>query len=258
MDNLKEQLDILVKKYETHDFIKNDPVQFLHRFSKMQDIEIAGLIASSLAYGKREAFIEKLNYIFKILGTSPHDFCLNLDKTACEYFFKDFKYRFNTGADICILLGKLNEFYRSNQSFDNYIEINIDKDERTSKKVITMLSDKLTQNVSQKSYCYLFPSPIANSACKRLNLFLKWVVRKSSVDLGIWNCMEAKDLIIPLDVHVAKVSRALKLTNRKANDWQTAEEITKKLKEFDFHDPIKYDFALFDIGIDKLTVKLLS
>ena len=95
-NNLKQKLDTLVKKYETPEFIKNDPIQFLHRFSKFQDIEIAGLIASSLAYGKREAFIEKLNYIFKILGTSPHDFCLNTDKVYCDHYFRNFKYRFNT------------------------------------------------------------------------------------------------------------------------------------------------------------------
>jgi len=254
-NNLKQKLDTLVKKYETPDFIKNDTIQFLHRFSKFQDIEIAGLIASSLAYGKREAFIEKLNYIFKILGTSPLDFCLNIDKVSCDHYFRDFKYRFNSGADICILIDKLQKFYLENNSFDDYIETNLNKSERIAKNVITMLSEELTQNISSKSYCYLFPSPNSNSACKRLNLFLKWMVRKSPVDIGIWKSMEAKDLIIPLDVHVAKVSRNLNLTSRKSNDWQTAEEITNKLKEFDRHDPIKYDFALFDIGIDKLEVK---
>ena len=254
MNNLKEKLDALVKKYETPDFIKTDPIQFSRNFKTIQDIEISGIISSSLAYGKREAFIEKLVFIHKILGTSPHDFCMNYDKKAGEHYFKDFKYRFNTGNDICLLLETLKRFYKTNNTMNDFLlncDINTDN---KAKEVVTIISKELRKNINLKSYCYLFPSPELNSACKRLNLFLKWMVRKSPVDLGIWSCLEPKDLIIPLDVHVAKVSRALKLTERKSNDWQTAEEITSKLREFDKFDPVKYDFALFDIGLNKLKV----
>ena len=254
MNDLKRKFDELVKKYDTPDFIKSDPVQFLHRYQGFQNIEIAGLVGSSFAYGKREAFLEKLNYIFMIMGTSPHEFCLNLDKTAVKHYFKDFKYRFNTGEDVILLLETLHSFYNENSSLDSYVLKNIKTKNEKAKQAVTIISEKLTKGINSKSYCYLFPSPKSGSACKRLNLFLKWMVRKSPVDAGIWKSLEAKDLIIPLDVHVARVSRGLNLTTRKSNDWQTAEEITSKLREFDSYDPVKYDFALFDIGIEKIAL----
>lgn len=256
MDNLKEKLDELVKRYETPDFIKSDPVQFLHRYKRFEDIEIAGLVGSSLAYGKREAFLEKLNYIFKIMGSSPYEFCLNLDKNALRHYFKDFKYRFNTGEDIILLMETLYRFYNENENLDNFVGQKIVSAKEKAKQAVCAISEEFTRGIKKNSYCYLFPSPKTGSACKRLNLFLKWMVRKSPVDAGIWSALEPKDLIIPLDVHVARVSRGLKLTTRKSNDWQTAEEITSKLREFDAIDPIKYDFALFDIGIDKVEMKV--
>lgn len=254
MNSLKNKLDELVKKYETPDFINSDPIQFPRRFKDIQDIEISALISSALAYGKREAFIEKLHHIHKILGTSPYDFCQNYRREACEKYFKDFKYRFNTGKDICLLLATLHDFYSENNTMNNFVKKNLKYRDNIAKHSVTLISEGLRKNIHEKSYCYLFPSPELNSACKRLNLFLKWMVRKSPVDIGIWDCIEPKDLIIPLDTHVAKVSRALNLTKRKTNDWQTAEEITAKLREFDSFDPIKYDFALFDIGIDKVKI----
>ena len=254
MENLKAKLDKLVKKYETPDFINSDPIKFLHQQKGKQNIEISGLISSSLAYGKREVFIEKLKYIHKILGSSPYDFCLNFDKNACKHYFQNFKYRFNTGEDICYLIEKLYNFYKKNSSLDEFIHKKLPGKNRSAKEVITFLSNMLCDGIFSKSYRYLFPNPESNSACKRLNLFLKWMVRKSPVDIGIWDCMEPQNLIIPLDVHVGNVSRALKLTQRKSNDWQTAEEITAKLREFDPFDPVKYDFALFDMGIEKITL----
>ena len=255
MSNLKEKLDKLVKKYETPDFINTDPVRFLHNYKRVQDIEIAGLIGSSFAYGKRDVFLEKLDYIFKILGSAPYEFCLNLDKTAIKHYFKDFKYRFNTGADVILLLESLSRFYNENENMDIFVAKNICSDDNKAKQAVTIIADEFTRGIVSKSYCYLFPSPKSGSACKRLNLFLKWMVRKSPVDAGIWKSLKPKDLIIPLDVHVAKVSRGLNLTERKSNDWQTAEEITSKLREFDEFDPIKYDFALFDIGIEKIALE---
>ncbi len=256
MNKLKKILDNLVEKYESKSFIDSDPIKFLHKHKSKQDIEISGLISSSLAYGKREAFIEKLNYIHQLFGTNPYKFCLNLNQNLCKEHFKDFKYRFNTGSDICCLLEKLHKFYNENLSIDDFLKEKLNTQTNLAKKAITILSQELCNGNFSKSYCYLFPNPEANSACKRLNLFFKWMVRKSPVDMGIWTSLSSKDLIIPLDVHVAKVSRALNFTKRKTNDWQTAEEITAKLREFDPNDPVKYDFALFDIGIEKLSINL--
>ena len=256
MIDLKSELDELVDKYETLDFIKNDPVGFLHNYSSKQDIEIAGLVASSLAYGKREAFIEKLKFIFSVLGKNPYLFCINLDKNYLRQIFENFKYRFNTGDDICMLLESLFCFYNEFDSFDDFLLDKLVGKEEKAKLAVNMISTQICGNSQSKSFKYMFPNPQTGSACKRLNLFLKWMVRKPPVDRGIWNSLEPKDLIIPLDVHVAKVSRKLGLTTRKTNDWQTAEEITAKLRCFSPDDPIRYDFALFDIGVEKIPVSL--
>jgi len=201
MNNLKLKLDELVKKYETQNFINSDPIRFLHKYTHKQDIEISGLISSSLAYGKREIFLEKLEYIHQILGSNPYDFCREVDFEACERYFSGFKYRFNTGNDIVSLLRKLQQFYSLNTSFDEFLTKKLGDNGVSAKQAVSLLSESLCCGQDSKSYSYLFPHPVSNSACKRLNLFLKWMVRMSPVDLGVWSCLHPKDLIIPLGVN---------------------------------------------------------
>lgn len=241
---LKKYLDELVIKYETPDFIKNDPIQFPHRFKTKQDIEISALIASSLAFGKREKIIEAVEKIHRIMENEPYNFCRNY-KPQDRKIFEDFKYRYITDENIADFFEGLTIALKNFDSLEEVFLRYHEKNHETVKEGLTGFVEEITTCKSN----YLLPSPDKKSACKRLNLFLKWMVRKSPVDLGIWQNVEKSKLLIPLDVHVAKVSRELGLLKRNANDWQSACEITKKLQEFDPYDPIKYDFALFGAGI---------
>jgi len=240
---LKEYLDNLVIKYETSDFIINDPIQFPHRFKKKQDIEISALIASSLAFGKREKIIEAVEKIHQIMENEPHNFCQNYTPSDRK-IFENFKYRYIDGSNIADVFEGLAKVLKNFYSLEEIFLKHHNSDHQNVKEgLIGFVGEIITCGN------YLLPCPSKKSACKRLNLFLKWMVRKPPVDLGIWQNIDASKLIIPLDVHVAKVSRNLGILKRNPNDWQSAYEITQMLKEFDPKDPTKYDFALFGAGI---------
>ena len=240
---LKEHLDNLVLEFETSDFIKNDPIQFPHRFKKQQDIEISALISSSLAFGKREKIIEAVEKIHQIMENEPYNFCQNYKKSDSK-IFENFKYRYIDGQNIADVFEGLSKVTKDFGSLEEvFLKHHTSEDETVKEGLIGFVGEIITCGN------YLLPCPSKKSACKRLNLFLKWMVRKAPVDLGIWQNIDASKLIIPLDVHVAKVSRKLGLLKRNPNDWQSAYEITQMLKEFDPKDPTKYDFALFGEGI---------
>ena len=240
---LKKHLEDLVLTYETPDFIKNDPVQFPHKFSKKQDIEISALIASSLAFGKREQIIEAIEKIHIIMENEPYNFIQNYKKNDRK-IFKDFKYRYITGENIADIAEGLRKAFKNYTSLEElFLKYHFVCHDTVKEGLIGFVGELLTCNN------YLLPCPSKKSACKRLNLFLKWMVRKPPVDLGVWHGVEPSKLIIPLDTHVAKVSRKLGLLGRNTDDWQSALEITLKLREFDSNDPVKYDFALFGVGI---------
>lgn len=240
---LQKYLDDLVLAYETPDFVGRDPIQFPHRFKDKNDIEISGLIASSLAFGKREKIIEAVEQIHNIIQNEPRNFCENFTEKDRK-IFQDFKYRYVKGENIADLFEGISNVLKNYNSLEELFLAHYDKEHDTVKEgLIGFVGEILTCDN------YLLPCPTKKSACKRLNLYLKWMVRDLPVDLGIWHGVDASKLIIPLDVHVARVSRKLGLLQRNANDWQSAYEITQKLREFDPKDPTKYDFALFGAGI---------
>ncbi len=246
----KEYLDNLVKKYETNDFIKDDPVQFMHRFKDKKDIEIAAFLAAMFAYGKREAFIAKLNLLFERMDNKPYEFVLNFkeDSTAVD----DIDYRFSTGIDLKQILLILKDLYKSGSSLEELFAHGWNRCKEVAamlQVVVDYFYARVTLPVT-KGFYHLLPNPSKKSACKRLNMFLRWMIRKSAVDFGIWNFMPASELLIPLDVHVSKISRKLGLLNRKQNDFAAVKELTAKLKEFEPSDPVKYDFAMFGYGVD--------
>lgn len=242
-NELKKHLDNLVFEFETSDFIKNDPIQFPHRFEKKQDIEISALIASSLAFGKREKIIEAVEKIHQIIENEPYNFCQNY-KSSDNKIFSNFKYRYVDAQNIANFFEGLAKVVKDFDSFEDlFLKYHNPENETVKEGLIGFVGEIVTCGN------YLLPCPSKKSACKRLNLFLKWMVRKPPVDLGIWKNISSSKLIIPLDVHVARVSKKLKILKRNSNDWQSAYEITQKLKEFDAKDPTKYDFALFGEGI---------
>ncbi len=248
--NTKLYLDELVKKYETKDFIKDDPIQFPHRFSKKEDIEIAGFLASIFAYGKRELFIKKLNELFEIMENKPLNYVLNFSGEKKE--LENFDYRFSIGIDLEQIILILKQLYTSGESLETLFEYGWKQNKNIQKMqqiVVDYFYARITLPVSN-GFFHLLPNPSKNSACKRINMFLRWMVRDGEVDIGIWKFIPKSDLLIPLDTHVAKISREINLLERKQNDYNAVVELTQKLKEFSPEDPTKYDFAMFGYGVN--------
>ena len=224
------------------------------RFKGRKDQEVSGLIASSIAYGKREKIIESIEIIHKIMDYDPYAFVVNFDIEKDAKLFDKFIYRYNTGKDIALLLHAIGHALKEYNSLEEIFMKGYSPSDKNVKQALTgfvaILKEHLPLGVEDlKGIYFLIPSPDKGSACKRLNMYLRWMTRKTPVDLNLWKGVSTGKLLIPLDTHVAKLSRKLHLTERKADDWKTAEEITDKLKEFDANDPAKYDFALFGMGI---------
>jgi len=257
MHSLKETLEKLYKKCNFHEKLTHDPIEFPHRYSNPEDIEIAGFIASCLAYGKIELFKPVIEKILRPMGRHPFNFLMDFTLRDKEYF-KDINYRFNREKDIICLIYLLSKVLKKWNSLKNlfYHYYNpIDEDIKSA--LNSFINSFLTIDTSPiygkdiKPYglTQFFPSPKRGSACKRMNLFLRWMVRNRDIDLGIWDRIPPSKLIIPLDTHIARISRCLGLTERTTIDWKTAKEITDALKRFDPVDPLKYDFVLCHEGV---------
>ena len=239
---MKNYLNNLVKKYETKDFIKSDPIKFPHKYTDKTDIEISGFISSLFAFGKREMFIKKLEFLFS-LTQSPCE----LIKDFKKYNLDDFLYRFIKSTDLIELLKILNKLY-----FIDKLSL---EELFFSKDRLSLATNYFYENSAcpfSAGFKFMFAKPENKCAMKRLNMFLRWMVRDGDVDFGIWKNIKKSDLLIPLDTHVAKLSRKFGLLKRSQNDIKAVLELTEKLKEFDENDPVKYDFALFGLGVDKI------
>ena len=244
----KNKLDKLVKQYEVKSFTDNDPSQFLRRFKEEKDIEITSFISALFAFGKREAFIEKLNFIFNKMFPSPYKFIMSFDGKG----FEGFKYRFIKEEDLVNLLFCLKKLYKKGETLKTLFQYGYE----TSGKIRGMLqivvdyfysNAKTPQNGGFK---HLLPDPKKGSALKRFCMFLRWMVRNGEVDLGLWKFIPKSELIIPMDTHVIQQAQKMGLLNSPKADFKTAVQLTEILKQFDPNDPAKYDFALFGYGID--------
>ncbi len=250
---LKELLDTLYLRYKKK-FSSKDPVWILHRFQDERDIEIIGLITSAYAYGQVDQinmFIEKL--LAKI-GNKPYEFTINFQKRKSQKYLKGLNYRFNTEKDLINLFSSIRTNLTKYCSLKNLFLSSYKNDNVNIIDALTNFSSahNLKQkNISNRYYHYLVANPVNKSTCKRMNLFLRWMVRKDEIDLGIWNDVSPSKLIMPVDTHIARISKRLKLVKRKTIDLKFAIELTKKLKQFDINDPVKYDFALCHAGIEK-------
>jgi uncharacterized protein (TIGR02757 family) len=245
---LKNLLDEKVEQFNRPDFIANDPISIPHLFTKKQDIEIAGLFAATFAWGQRKTIINKSKELLSLMDFSPHDFILNHKENDLKAFLS-FKHRTFNATDALYFIHFLNHYYSRHDSLEKafYLNNNFNIKEGLIDfhNLFFSLDDAPHRTKKHIS------TPNRKSACKRLNMFLRWMVRKdgNGVDFGIWNQIKPADLICPCDVHVDRVARQFGLIQRKQTDWRTAEELTNNLKSFDSEDPVKYDFALFGIGI---------
>ncbi|MBN1968459.1 MAG: TIGR02757 family protein [Candidatus Delongbacteria bacterium] len=255
---IKSKLDKYWKLYEKVDFIKDDPISFPHRFIENEDIITAGFIAAVIAQGRRTAIMKNLNILFGIIGSTPANYIENFDyKTEKERLlpFLHFAYRNITEKEITPFFYFLSQIMRTYGNLYNFFKLCYV--ENNPVETLHNIMDTLHKCSLPKGYEFspalkmMLAHPANGSSCKRINMFLRWMVRKSEVDFGIFDFYNKSDLLIPLDTHVARISRELGLTSRKQNDMKTAVEITESLKKIDESDPIKYDFALFGYGINK-------
>lgn len=261
MHSLRKTLDKFYKDYAFDERLKHDPIEFPHRYSRHMDIETAGFIASCFAYGKVELFKPVIERILKPGGRRPAAFLKNFSMKNDGDYFRQISYRFNKGDDILcfvyILSSILKQWGSLRKMFYHYFNVE-DNDIRNALSgfVEDFYSIDTTpvygRNIYPPGLTQLLPDPRKGSACKRMNLFLRWMVRKEDIDLGVWDKIPPSKLIIPLDTHIARISRCLGLTARTASDWKTAKEITEALKKIDSNDPLKYDFALCHHGISGL------
>ena len=248
---LKSFLDSKVKLYNTTAFIKNDPITIPHHFKKKQDIEIAALFAATLAWGNRTTIIKKCTELMQLMDNAPHDFILQHTEDDLKRLLH-FKHRtFNT-TDLLYFIHFLNHHYSNNKSLENAFSNGLSKKDDITENALIYFHDLFfSLEDSPKRTQKHIPTPKRKSTCKRMNMFLRWMVRQddNGVDFGIWKTIKPSLLICPIDLHVDRVARKLGLIHRKQNDWQTALELTERLKEFDPIDPVKYDFALFGLGV---------
>ena len=245
--NIKLLLDKKVEEYNQPSFIKDDPISIPHLFTKKQDIEIAGFFAAIFSWGNRTTIINKSKELINLMQQAPHQFILNHTPGDLKKL-KYFKHRtFNTD-DLFYFIDFLHRHYKKYDSLES--SFFPDKN-YTIEEGLNHFKKYFFNHEHMKRTEKHISSPLQKSACKRLNMFLRWMVRhdKKGVDFGIWKNISPAVLICPMDVHVARVARKLNLLQRKQNDWQAAIELTEALRKLDKHDPVKYDFALFNLGV---------
>ena len=250
-NDLQSILDGYVEKFNRPDFIENDPISIPHNFSKKQDIEISAFWTSMLAWGQRKTIINNAKDLFNRMENAPYDFIKN-HKEKDRKRFLDFKHRTFQAIDTLYFLEFLQWFYQSHDSLEEAFLKNMQKEDIHIGNALEGFHQLFFSlpDAPQRTRKHV-STPARKSACKRLNMFLRWMVRKDKkgVDFGIWKKIEPAQLLIPLDVHVDRVARKFNLIERKQTDWLTVLELTKKLRAFDKNDPVKYDFALFGLGV---------
>ncbi|WP_439555436.1 TIGR02757 family protein [Dyadobacter sp.] len=245
-------LEEKVAQYNKPDFISLDPVSIPHRFSVKQDIEIMGFWAAVLAWGQRKTIISKCLELALLMDNAPYDFIRNHQDSDLKPFL-DFKHRTFNATDTLYFLHFFQTYYLQHDSLEYAFSKHISASNETIENALIGFHNMFCESEHFPSRTAKhIATPARKSSCKRLNMFLRWMVRKDNhgVDFGIWNNILPAQLVCPCDVHVDRVSRFLGLIKRPNTDWQTALELTASLKQLDPSDPVKYDFALFGLGIE--------
>ena len=246
LSKIKELLDNKYLEFNRPEFIVSDPIQIPKSFTLLQDIEISAFWVSILSWGQRKTIINKSKQLFTLMDNAPYDFILNHTEKDRKLFC-DFKHRTFQYTDTLYFLQFLQWYYQENESLENAFV-----NHREIKSALSSFHDLFfhLKNSPQRTRKHI-ATPRRNSSCKRLNMFLRWMVRsdRCGVDFGLWSRISPARLMIPLDVHVERVARTLGLLKRKQRDWKAVEELTTNLRTLDPDDPVKYDFALFGMGV---------
>ena len=246
-------LDLLETKtaqYNQANFIPNDPICIPHRYTKPQDIEIMGFFAAILAWGQRITIINNCTRLGQMMDNAPHDFLLNHQPHDLKTML-GFVHRTFNDTDLLYCIERLKQHYLVSHSLETAFCPNKSYD--TAEKILNHFSTYFFElpEAPARTKKHI-PSPLRGSACKRLNMYLRWMVRKDNmgVDFGLWSQIPSSLLVCPLDVHVQRTALHLGLLSRTQSDWKAAMELTQNLRTFDAQDPVKYDFALFGMGLE--------
>ncbi|QAA80953.1 TIGR02757 family protein [Aequorivita sp. H23M31] len=246
--SIKEFLDEKVATYNNQNFIDSDPIQIPHLFSKKEDIEIAGFLMATIAWGNRKSIINNGHRLVELMGGSPHDFVMNFSSNDSE-LLSGFVHRTFNGSDLIYFIQALQNIYGNHGGLESIFtkHANISSAQQAIhefKKIFFALPHlaRTEKHISD---------PLKNSAAKRINMFLRWMVRSDNagVDFGLWKDISPSLLSCPLDVHSGNVARKIGLLNRKQNDAKAVMELDAILRTLDAKDPVKYDFALFGLGV---------
>jgi uncharacterized protein (TIGR02757 family) len=247
---LRERLDALVSTFDIST-IEPDPLQLVHRYTDPYDQEVAALIAAAFAYGRADIVVRNAGWVLDRMAPAPHVYLRTFGRKEALTRFAGFAHRFHKTKDLVALLGRLALVigrYGSLGTLFRECYDGRDKDIGPSlaRFVDSVLGQPATGN---RQLTYLLPSPVHGSACKRMNLFLRWMVRRTPPDIGIWDFVDPAKLVVPLDTHVHRITTFLGLNRRKTADWKCAREVTDRLATFDPADPVRYDFAICRLGI---------
>ncbi len=242
---LKEYLDFKVETFNQSNFITEDPISIPHLYTKKEDIECIGFIIATISWGKRNMIIRNGHKLTEIMGNSPFDYIMNASTKELKELI--FVHRTFNEIDLSFFIRSLRRIY---ETIPEGLEGSFAQGDNMLERISNFRTSFLTVPHEKRSEKHV-SNPLKGSASKRINMFLRWMVRKDNkgVDFGLWNNIPMSDLCIPLDIHTGNVARKLNLIKRKANDWNALEELMENLRGFDPNDPCKYDYALFGLGV---------
>lgn len=237
-------------------FIPPDPISIPHKFSKKEDMEIAGFLTALISWGSRSAILKSASTLMELMENQPFEFIISAEdkelKRLAEFYYRTFN-----ASDLLFLVEALKYLYVEKGGMEEVASKYFDQT-GTVKGMITGLREEMLKAPHLSRSEKHLANPSKGSAAKRINMFLRWMIRKddNGVDFGLWEKIPASALMIPLDIHTGRIARQLGLLQRKQNDWKAVEELTANLRKFDPDDPVKYDFALFGIGISRMPLNL--
>lgn len=250
LQEIRPYLDEINDRVEQPDYIINDPVQFAHAFTDKKDREIAGFLAATMAWGRRDIVIAKVDNLLKRMDYNPFLFVMNYNQSEYERL-RTFKHRTFKPIDIHGILLGLKHIYTRYEDFESFWIQCYQHSQEENRPLTALFHHKFfdgCDDLANRTRKHI-SNPEKGSTCKRLYMFLRWMIRKNSpVDVGIWNFLQPSELLIPFDVHVARQAKKYGLVSRKSNDWKAVNQLTRTLRILNPNDPVRYDYALFGIG----------
>lgn len=247
---VKDFLEEKVIKYNQPSFIENDPISIPHLFTKKEDIEIAGFLTATIAWGRRDLILKSANFLMQLLEHSPYEFLCESNKNDWDRFER-FYYRTFSSVDCLYFIKALKAIYKDHNGLEGVFASHYQPGD--IKPVIQYFRDVfLSFDPQQRTHKHV-ANILKGASAKRINMYLRWMVRNDNcgVDFGLWNSIKTSDLILPLDLHTGNTSRKLGILQRKQNDIKAVDEVMTVLRQFDCNDPVKYDFALFGLGVEE-------